>query len=74
MLEVFPLLPVKVTMHSLPASAKAFTDELESAEAILFTLAHDIECKDPTIDSAPVFRASSWLTNFRNLPCSSNRR
>ncbi len=28
----------------------------------------------PTIDSSSVFRASSWLANFRNLPSSSTPR
>jgi hypothetical protein len=54
MLEVFPLLPVKVTIHSLPASAKAFTDELESAEAILFTLAAKLagSCSERALPSS----------------------
>jgi len=42
--------------------------------ALCHDLARNIECKDPTIDSASVFRASSWLANFRNLPSSSTRR
>jgi putative two-component system response regulator len=53
-----------------PIRLKEFTDELESAEAVLFSVAHSIEAKDPYTEGhcARLSKYSVELANVLGLP------